>query len=76
MKVICAWCERDGQPAVLGERSPLVDERPTHGICGLHLERYLLSCEPMVSGLPDQPLCTGFGGVQGLNGRVGLGDMG
>lgn len=76
MKVICAWCERDGQPAILGERSPLVDERPTHGICNVHLERYLLSCEPVEGIVTAAPMPVGFVGIQGLNGRVGLGDMG
>ena len=23
MKIICAWCQRDGKPSLLGEKSPL-----------------------------------------------------
>ena len=44
MKVICAWCEHEGRPSFIGERAPLFDERPTHGICRTHLDGYLLSC--------------------------------
>jgi len=37
MKVACAWCERDGVPAFMGEREPLDDPSVTHGICPRHL---------------------------------------
>ncbi len=37
MKVVCAWCERDGVPAFMGEREPLDDPSITHGICPRHL---------------------------------------
>ena len=37
MKVVCAWCERDGIPAFMGEREPLDDPSTTHGICPRHL---------------------------------------
>jgi hypothetical protein len=36
MKVMCAWCEREGEPASLGERAPLDDPAETHGICRRH----------------------------------------
>ena len=36
MKVICAWCRREGRPAYLGEREPLSDTSETHGICRGH----------------------------------------
>ena len=36
MKVTCAWCQREGQPANLGERAPLDDPAETHGICRRH----------------------------------------
>ena len=36
MKVICAWCRREGCPAYLGEREPLSDTSETHGICRGH----------------------------------------
>ncbi len=37
MRVVCAWCERDGAPAFMGERDPLEDPSVTHGICPRHL---------------------------------------
>ena len=37
MKIVCAWCERDGVPAVMGEREPLDDPGVTHGICPRHM---------------------------------------
>ncbi|MFO0775282.1 MAG: hypothetical protein U0172_11525 [Nitrospiraceae bacterium] len=57
MKVVCAWCEQEGQGAVLSECAPLHDDRFTHGICSVHQEQYLLAggtggsgqCVPSVS---------------------------
>ena len=37
MRIVCAWCERDGVPAFMGEREPLDDPSTTHGICPRHL---------------------------------------
>lgn len=39
MKVICAWCRREGKPDFIGEREPLDDPQETHGICRAHAER-------------------------------------
>ena len=36
MKVLCAWCVRDGRPALLREKLPLNDPSETHGLCGDH----------------------------------------
>ena len=36
MRVTCAWCQREGQPASLGEQAPLDDPAETHGICRRH----------------------------------------
>jgi hypothetical protein len=41
MKIVCAWCERAGLPAFLGEREPLEDSSITHGICPRHLSQLL-----------------------------------
>lgn len=38
MRVSCAWCQREGQPASLGERAPLDDPAETHGICRRHTQ--------------------------------------
>jgi hypothetical protein len=37
MKIVCAWCERDGKPSLLGEKEPLDDPLPTHSVCPTHL---------------------------------------
>ncbi len=36
MRILCAWCEQNGEPAELGEREPLADTTKTHGICRRH----------------------------------------
>ncbi|HXZ43458.1 MAG TPA: hypothetical protein VEH53_01425 [archaeon] len=36
MKVICAYCERDGAPALIGEKEPRDNPMITHGICPRH----------------------------------------
>ena len=36
MRVVCAWCYREGQPGYLGEREPLDNPETTHGICARH----------------------------------------
>ena len=36
MKLLCAWCQQEGVPAVLCEVEPLDDMTETHGICARH----------------------------------------
>lgn len=36
MRVVCAWCEREGRPMGLDERRPFDDRGTTHTICGRH----------------------------------------
>ena len=36
MKIICSWCRQEGKTDMMGEKSPLEDERETHGICVVH----------------------------------------
>ena len=36
MKILCAWCCREGRPAYLGEREPLENTEETHGVCAHH----------------------------------------
>lgn len=43
MQVFCAWCNRDGKPSYLGEREPLENMEPTHGVCVSHKEKLLES---------------------------------
>jgi hypothetical protein len=41
VKVVCAWCRREGRTGFLGYREPLADPSETHGICPEHYERML-----------------------------------
>jgi len=41
VKVVCAWCERDGQPGDLGECEPYDNPATTHGLCSRHQEEAL-----------------------------------
>lgn len=36
MKILCAWCLKEGKPSLIGEREPLDDPTETHGICPEH----------------------------------------
>ena len=36
MKLLCAWCEKEGKPALIAEVPPLADPTPTHGMCPAH----------------------------------------
>lgn len=38
MKVVCAWCEREGKPSLLREEEPR-GGGVTHGICDDHVQR-------------------------------------
>lgn len=51
MKAFCAWCQREGGPAFLGEREPLDDDSETHGVCRRHLQS-ILAALPSTS-FPD-----------------------
>lgn len=55
MKIICAWCEVEGKPGLIGERAPMLDERPTHGICRSHLIGYLALCGVTSEDALDTP---------------------
>src|SRR6266850_3625519 len=41
MKVVCAWCQREGRGRVLAEREPLDDPTETHGMCARHSEEMI-----------------------------------
>ena len=43
MRILCAWCCRDGLPGYLGEREPLDNPEPTHGVCARHKAQLLQS---------------------------------
>lgn len=41
MRIVCAWCQREGRTGFLGFREPLSDMSVTHGICPEHYEGVL-----------------------------------
>ena len=51
LRAFCAWCQREGGPAFLGERAPLEDNSETHGVCRRHLQ-HILAALPSQS-FPD-----------------------
>jgi hypothetical protein len=36
MKLLRAWCEKEGKPALIAEVPPLADPTPTHRMCPAH----------------------------------------
>src|SRR5262245_39656022 len=54
VNALCAWCQKEGRPAFLGEREPFDDPGETHGICAEH-RRMLLAQLPS-SSFPDVAL--------------------
>lgn len=61
MKVLCAWCQREGKPAVLREVEPLDDPTETHGICPTHQQQ-------LMAGLAAVQPPAGLEGAQGTAG--------
>jgi hypothetical protein len=41
MRVICAWCQKEGRSGLLRVREPLDDPTDTHGICDRHQQEVL-----------------------------------
>ncbi|HJU04228.1 MAG TPA: hypothetical protein VJ692_03685 [Nitrospiraceae bacterium] len=39
MKIVCAWCAKEGKLTLVEEKAPLADWRETHGICPAHEDR-------------------------------------
>lgn len=59
MIVLCAWCLKEGAPALIGEKEPRGDRSLTHGLCAYHLAqtkiqvaRYFPQLRQPVSALP------------------------
>jgi len=36
MKIVCAWCLKEGKPGLMGEMEPKHDPTVSHGICPEH----------------------------------------
>ncbi|MBL8044360.1 MAG: hypothetical protein JNL86_15735 [Nitrospira sp.] len=49
VKVLCAWCVRDGRPAFLREKWPFDDPSETHGLCGDHFTSLSASVNQVVT---------------------------
>ena len=49
VKVLCAWCVRDGKPAFLREKLPLEDLSETHGLCADHFTSLSASVKQVVT---------------------------
>ena len=45
MQIICAWCRREGRPALLGHKPPFDDPSETHSVCERHRRRVLDALE-------------------------------
>jgi hypothetical protein len=44
---VCATCESEGKPAIMGEKAPFEDRSLTHGICAAHKEAILAEIRRM-----------------------------
>jgi len=49
VRVLCAWCVRDGKPAFLREKLPLEDLSETHGLCADHFTSLSASVKQVVT---------------------------
>jgi len=36
VRVVCAWCLKEGRPALVREKEPFEDPEETHGVCAVH----------------------------------------
>jgi len=56
MKLKCAWCEREGRPAGVGEVEPVDNRADTHGVCAQHRDEWLesLGLKPSPAS-PERP---------------------
>ena len=41
MKIVCAWCEEEGKPALVREDEPLDDPSVVDGVCGFHRDWFV-----------------------------------
>jgi hypothetical protein len=46
VKVMCAWCIREGMRGFLREKAPLDDPSETHGLCEAHFHRLRSTTAP------------------------------
>ena len=55
MRVVCAWCQREGRPALVYEKAPRWDARETHSICQQHVHEFGSGRDPLI-GSSDEPV--------------------
>lgn len=57
MRIVCAWCERNGTPNVIMVRPSWNDDAVSHGICAAHAAayRHTLRGEHHTHGPSDPP---------------------
>lgn len=41
MKIVCAWCEKEGLTSLMGEKPPYSSDAISHGMCEFHQEKFL-----------------------------------
>lgn len=41
MKIICAWCEKEGLQSLMGEKPPYSSDVVSHGMCEYHEEKFI-----------------------------------
>jgi hypothetical protein len=57
MRVLCAWCVKEGKPALIGEKEPVADVSETHGLCPDHrkaLEAEIAEYRRMMKALEEK----------------------
>ncbi len=75
MRVICAWCQAEGRPALLREVEPLDDPTETHGICAAHQRRLLTELRFRTAAGPQGPAPEGAAGLVEGPGAPGREEM-
>ena len=54
MKIVCAWCAKEGKLTLVDEKAPVDDWRETHGVCPAHEAQLKMSGRHFAEDLPDQ----------------------
>ena len=54
MKIVCAWCAKEGKLTLIDEKAPVDDWRETHGVCPAHEAQLKRSGRQFAEDLPDQ----------------------
>ena len=52
MRILCAYCEDEGKPALIEDQEPREDTRTSHGIC----EKHRLQLEAEIARVTEEQL--------------------